>query len=225
VRNPIRLGLSSKKRIPILITSDREYYPWEIPGFLRWKLRIRRIATMVHSLGFKFSYERMQMLDDELEVWKRCYVPSLFDASDDPLILDAGAGEGETVMFYYLLGFRRFRCVEPNRLAFELLKGNVAKLGNTEIHLFNRRFSAHDVYGVDFAKIDVEGGEVELIEADKRNLPREIVVETHSLAVQKLLLESFKLEHLMDWNTRNNLRIWRWVNPANNGRKTEHDSK
>jgi hypothetical protein len=173
---------------------------------------------MVHNLGFEFSYERMYLLDVELESWKRYYLPSKFVPSDDPLILDAGAGEGETVMFYYLLGFRRFRCVESDKLAFKRLSRNVAKLRDAKVHLFNRRFLAHDVHGVDFAKIDVEGGEVQLIEADKRKLPTEIVVETHSLAVQKLLLESFKLEHLMDYNTLNNVRIWRWVNPDNDER-------
>ena len=63
------------------------------------------------------------------------------------------------------------------------------------------------------------------MEADKRKLPRGIVVETHSLAIQKLLLESFKLEHLMDCSTPNNVRIWHWANSVNNDRKTEHDPK
>lgn len=163
------------------------------------------------------------MLGLELESWKRCYVPSLFEPSDNPVILDAGAGEGETVMFYYLLGFRRFTCVESDKVTFERLKRNVAKVGDAEFTLFNRRFKPSDVYDVDFAKIDVEGGEVELIEADKRKLPREIVVETHSLQIEKLLLESFKLEHLMDVGTSRSVRIWHWVNPANNGGKTAHN--
>ena len=155
------------------------------------------------------------MLEMELESWKRCYVPSLFEASDGPLILDAGAGEGETLMFYYLLGFRRFRCVEPDKDCFKRLISNAAKLVDAEVHLFNRRFRTDDVYDVDFAKIDVEGGEIELLQADKQKLPREIVVETHGLDVQKLLLESFKLEHLMD-RSWFNVKIWRWINPVDN---------
>jgi hypothetical protein len=212
-QEPVRLRLSSKKRIPLLVISDREYYPWQIPDYMRLH---KQIARMVHSLGFEFSHGRIQMLHRELKSWRKCYVPLLFEPSDDPLILDAGAGEGETIMFYYLLGFRRFRCVELNKLFFKRLNSNVAKLGDADVHSFNRGFAAHDVYGVDFAKIDVEGGEAKLIEADNRKLPKEIVVETHSLAVQKLLPQSFNLEYLMELGTSSAhhcTRIWRWVNP------------
>jgi hypothetical protein len=203
------LKLSSKKRIPLLVHFGREYYPWQLFKLLEVWSGCREISKQAESLGLEFSNERWRMIADEWDLWKRCYTPSITSLSKDSLILDAGAGEGETVLFYYLLGFRNFHCVELDSTAFRTLKANVANFSGARFDLQNRKFQAEDVQGVEFAKIDVEGGEVELLHADLSSI-REIVLETHGIEIERCLRGRLpEMTHQLNWS--DSIKMWRWV--------------
>jgi SAM-dependent methyltransferase len=205
----MRLTRSSRRGIPLVVQQGFEYYPWQILSLLkRWST-----SRHISKSGLRFTKQRWRIIGLEWESWKRCYAPSDFILKNS-LILDAGAGEGETALFYYLAGFRRFRCVESDPRAFMILARNAQCLGDAEFDLRNHPFVAEDTVKVDFAKIDVEGGEIELLKVEPRLLPQEIAVETHGTDVQRALrrhLLGMRLLGHMPWNKPDTL-MWRWKN-------------
>jgi len=172
-----------------------------------------RYAT---GLGFHFSTVIWQMIALEWPTWIKCYTPSL-PFREDSLVLDAGAGEGETLLFFYMLGFRRFRCVELNPARFRFLERNTQSLRDVHCELENRPFEASDVIGVDFAKIDVEGGETELLKVSRVELPKEIVLETHSSQIADALRKHLGGDMTYSMNNKG-VNMWRVLN------KQQYDS-
>src|SRR6266487_1224904 len=88
------------------------------------------------------------ILEDELEFWHRAYLPC------GDVVLDVGAGNGETAQFYLNHGAKHVVCVEPD---IALLLENFGR---------DSRITIVEC-AVDTIKADCEGGEVN------------IVVETH----------------------------------------------
>jgi hypothetical protein len=169
------------------------------------------------ELGFHFTANVWLTIVHEWPAWIKCYTPAL-QFGKDALMLDAGAGEGETVLFFYMLGFRRFRCVELNSEKFRLLQANTQFLTDARCELENRPFAACDVVGVDFAKIDVEGGERELLKISLSELPREIVLETHGREMREAIRHHLRdMTHSMNWGRKvdvwgKEVDLWRFLN-------------
>jgi hypothetical protein len=169
------------------------------------------------DLGFHFTANIWLTITDEWPAWIKCYTPSL-PFGKDSLVLDAGAGEGETVLFFYMLGFRRFRCIELNPVKFRALEANTQFLRDARCELENRPFTASDVIGVDFAKIDVEGGETELLKVSPSELPKEIVLETHGREIGEALRHHLRdMTHSMNWGKEvdmwgKDVDMWRFLN-------------
>lgn len=176
-----RITLSSKRHLPIVRAFRREYYFGD-PAFLRDLFHYLKLRLLY--LGADFSAERWYLLYQEHDLWSRLYLPKV-RLSREAVILDAGSGEGETILFYSKRGFRNFIAIEPDPTACDRLKRNTRHLN---VSLQARKFAKDDVFlGIDFAKIDVEGGEEELLTLN-REPPCEIVVEIHN----DELLQRFK---------------------------------
>lgn len=81
--------------------------------------------------------------------------------------------------------------------------------------MFNRPFRSEDVKGVDFAKIDIEGAEVELLTVPTKFLPKEVVVETHDRKAREQLqahMPDMKfLQQLRDSGPGPEIIVWRWL--------------
>jgi hypothetical protein len=78
--------------------------------------------------------------------------------------------------------------------------------------LFNRPFQSGDVYGVDFAKIDIEGGEVELLNVPAEMLPSQVVMETHASNMRKRMQEHLPdMKLLHQYTVEPETIVWRWL--------------
>jgi hypothetical protein len=110
-----------------------------------------------------------------LDLWGTHYLPRT-RIDENALILDAGAGEGETLVFFAAHGYRNFIAVEPELMFYEHLKANIKQL-EVSVILRRKMFSLADLEGVSYAKIDVEGGETELLKLER--VPCEMLVEVH----------------------------------------------
>jgi tRNA G37 N-methylase Trm5 len=106
-------------------------------------------------------------------------------------VLDAGAGVGETSVFYALHGAKKIYAVEIDKEKAKLISKN-AKLNSIDVEVIAEPFNInHLALPFDFAKIDVEGAETELLKLEKINFP--CLVETHTREIeQKFKLRGFR---------------------------------
>jgi SAM-dependent methyltransferase len=219
----MKLKLSSRKRIPLLVDWGDEYYPWEWLKLTFDVMNFRKVLREERKLHLQFSYNVQKCIHHEWAAWKKCYTPSIHGLTPYSLILDAGSGEGETVLFYYLLGYRNFRCVELNETCCKRLKKNTAHLTGGRFDIRCRAFQPEDVLGVDFAKVDVEGGEIELLKIPIQEMPNEICLETHGSMIEQELQEHLNgLQHEMTWTDNPRAAMWRWIKSGEtrNGTRT-----
>ena len=121
------------------------------------------------------SRDRAGMMLYEWRTWERCYAPRGFDFRGKT-VLDVGAGEGETVELYRLLGAKTFICVEPDHLRAERLRENSA-LNEWSAEVYEEPFSLKLLEReFDFMKMDCEGCERILL-GTRVTFP--CVLETH----------------------------------------------
>ena len=94
------------------------------------------------------------------------------------LIVDIGAREGDTCLWYFALGYRKFRLVEPNAKYFPNLYENTKELERLGciIELKTEPFKPEHLDGAKFVKFDCEGCEY-LINVFELSVP--FVVEFH----------------------------------------------
>ena len=103
--------------------------------------------------------EHRSYVDTELELWHRCYLPV------GNVVLDLGAGCGETAQFYLNHGAKRVVAIESNSDAYELLVKNFAH--DDRVVCINAQ--------IDSVKMDIEGAE------------KNMVIETHFFPLLKRL--------------------------------------
>jgi len=119
------------------------------------------------------------MVREELPLWERLYLPRFLEGKT---VLDVGAGCGETAFFYIYHGAKRVVCIESDPLACKLIEVNRQRL-NLNIEIICSKFNLEHLYiPHDFMKMDIEGGEVELLKFDGPIAP--CVIEVHD-QVQK----------------------------------------
>jgi SAM-dependent methyltransferase len=136
--------------------------------------------------GWSFSDFRREMVIAEWAAWQQFYLP--IDVRNK-IILDVGAGEGETALFYLKHGAREVICIESDVQSFQILKQNSI---NHPLKGFNKRFEIDDLsliqeFNIDFMKIDIEGYEQSLL-GSKLSIP--CVCEVHGLQLR----DSFRNE-------------------------------
>ena len=97
----------------------------------------------------------------EQDTWEAAYRPpfSLRGAT----VLDVGAGCGESAAFFFECGAERVIAIEADSRASFLLKQN-ANWNNWKIEIHQTRFSSSQLeIPHRFMKMDIEGGEIELL--------------------------------------------------------------
>lgn len=83
------------------------------------------------------------------------------------VILDVGAGAGETASYFFNHGAKEIITIEPDALALKYLQKN-AEQNHWPLKIIPRHFRARDLeIPYDFLKMDIEGGEVELFNASR----------------------------------------------------------
>jgi hypothetical protein len=185
-----------RRGIPFLFILDRALLPHQ---FLRkmlatwnWKLigygpQYYRLKIGKYSL--KLRPEHFEIIFGEWQDWKRYYLPPF--TLDGTTVLDVGAGCGETALFYFLHGARRVICVESNPHLANIAIENV-ETNNWSADVLARPFDLGILkMKFDFMKIDCEGCEAQLLNAEL--LPA-CVMEVHGRDVLDALTSRFDLE-------------------------------
>ena len=185
-----KLGLSNKFKIPILKVGSLKVYPWQVRRAFQVIFKSSRqgslFKTRLYGYRLDLTAPYFEMAVREREIWEKLYAPS---SIKDKVVLDVGAGCGESAAFYFSKGAKKIFAVEPDCVAFKLLEQN-SHSNNWNIECINQPFSPSMLdLGIDFAKIDCEGGESALVDYQK-NLPS-CIIESHSEATTKLLKERF----------------------------------
>jgi SAM-dependent methyltransferase len=186
-----RFGISKRRHLPVLKLLDHSISPFSglavVRRFWRWRLEsvpgsdLVQVSTPLDKLVM--SRDRAGMMLYEWGTWTRYYAPRGFDFSGKT-VLDVGAGEGETVELYRLLGAKRFICVEPDPKRVARLRENAAKNG-WAAEVFEEPFSAKFLQEkFDFMKMDCEGCESALV-GTPISFP--CVLETHRSATAGFL--------------------------------------
>jgi SAM-dependent methyltransferase len=188
-----RLGVSKRRHLPVFkfldhslgpvaaLRATRQFWKWSLTETLNSNLV--EVRTPLDKLVM--SRDRAGMMLYEWRTWTRCYGPRNFDFAGKT-VLDVGAGEGETVELYRLLGAKRFVCVEPDPQRAARLRENVARNGwDAEVceepfslKMLERKF--------DFIKMDCEGCERALIGT---RIAFPLVLETHGTATTEEFLK------------------------------------
>lgn len=137
----------------------------------------RNIEANLQASNWVFSKDRISLITGEMQVWIQSYLALNLAGL---IVLDVGAGEGETAKFFLDHGAAKVVCIEPCKKAYRYLARNAS--AHPEISAINKRFSLSDLYlPHDFLKCDIEGYEEELLDAD---LFVPAVVEVHGLQLR-----------------------------------------
>lgn len=127
--------------------------------------------------GWIFSADRAFMMQSELSTWLNEYCPIDLRGK---VVLDVGAGEGETAKFFLQKGAKEVIAIESDPQCWGNLFKNADRFPIFPIY---RKFEAIDLIlsHVDFAKIDIEGYE-ETILGTRPRFP--CAVEVHGLQLR-----------------------------------------
>jgi hypothetical protein len=126
---------------------------------------LSRNETLVRAGSGSLLLPRNQarLLIQEYPMWRRTYLPSF--SLKGKVVLDVGAGAGETAYLFFEQGARKVVAVEVNPLLCRYLRANV-RANEWDLEVHEEPFSvSHLSIPHDFAKIDCEGGEKELLAA------------------------------------------------------------
>lgn len=178
-----RFGISRRRRLPVLKLLDHSISPFSglsvVRQFWKWSLQgvlgsdLVQVSTPLDKLVM--SRDRAGMMLYEWGTWTKFYAPHGFDFTGKT-VLDVGAGEGETVELYRLLGAKKFLCVEVDPKRAARLRDNSAKNG-WDAEVFEEPFSVRFLERkFDFMKMDCEGCESVLL-GTRVSFP--CILETH----------------------------------------------
>ncbi len=132
---------------------------------------------------WRFSDYRINMIHGETHDWEKHYLPIDLRGK---VVLDVGAGEGETAMFFLQHGASKVVCIEPELEAYSYLAFNQRK-HSERITAINSKFELrHLKTPHDFLKMDIEGYEEVLLGVE---LDSPAAIEVHGLQ----LCDKFKV--------------------------------
>ena len=187
-----RFGISKRRHLPALKLLDHSINPFLGPAVVRqfWKWRLDKVKDSLVQVStpldkLVMSRDRAGMMLYEWRTWTRYYAPNGFDFSGKT-VLDVGAGEGETVELYRLLGAKRFLCVEPDPQRAARLRENSTRNG-WDVEVFEEPFSLNFLErDFDFMKMDCEGCESALL-GTRVAFP--CILETHGSSTTQAFLK------------------------------------
>lgn len=155
--------------IPLPVIGDKIYAPNRyIRGLIFFHvLRCKRLSSNFDAndlvyvpppFNIKIFFHWLDVLANELPIWKKHYAPPF--GMKDFTVLDAGAGCGETAWLFLGMGAKKVICIEPDPNRFNLILDNAAA-NRWNIEAINDYLRPEHVErpDIDFAKIDIEGGE------------------------------------------------------------------
>jgi hypothetical protein len=172
--------------LPVHITVDGITVKWsKILSVLKY---INLDSNEFSIDGFKYLPYYGILYLNERDDWINQYLPD--DGVSDKVVLDIGAGCGESAKFFLDNGAKKVICIESNIEAYRYLLKN-SKIDNRIIPM-NKYFDVSDLYMEhDFMKMDIEGAEISLL----RHLDlydKSCVVEAHnSYIVNKFINAGF----------------------------------
>jgi hypothetical protein len=167
----MKIVLSKKLHAPVVKIGDSTVTIWHYFA--------RRSLMNEISKNFVLSEKRMAFIICEWKDWVNYYLPKY--ANKDTVIVDVGAGEGETAIFFYLHGYRNFVLIEkePNKNIY-LNAMALTNLGCSVTVLLQpfslAMFDKIPGYENCYFKLDCEGCEKEFLEAYH---PFEFSLELH----------------------------------------------
>lgn len=197
-RSRIRLGFSKRKSLPSIKYLGCSYLPWKLPFVMKaarnWSIQETgenefSVSRFGHVL--RLPTDNLGVLLGEWNDWSRDYIPQF--SLKDKVVLDVGAGAGETALMFFLNGARKVISVESDLESINYLRTN-ALTNDWNMEIIHDEFNlAHLSLGADFLKMDCEGCEKSLLLATTLPPCR---LEVHSRAVQKALGSKFGLRIL-----------------------------
>jgi SAM-dependent methyltransferase len=191
----VTIGLSRRRRLPAVKFLGSSYAPWKLPYLVgakeRWKIELAGegeywIARYGYRLRLPQKY--LGLLLGEWHVWARQYLPAF--SLRGKVVLDVGAGAGETAMLFFLRGARKVIAVEANPGLAALLRQN-ARANRWNLEVIEGPFRIdHLGLGIDFMKMDCDGCEAGLLQVDALPPCR---IEVHSPELAAKLAQKFGL--------------------------------
>jgi SAM-dependent methyltransferase len=145
---------------------------------IRYVINKKRLEKELNKERWVFSGSRVVLIANESASWERYYLPV---SVKDKVVLDVGAGEGETARFFLEHGAKKVTCIEANQKAFYNLRRNSLK--HNSITAVFKRFNPSDLtaFPCDFLKVDIEGYEECLLNVQ---LTFPAVIEVHGLQLR-----------------------------------------
>lgn len=207
------LKLSARRRLPIILAYDGEYWPHSFLALVLRSLAWKRIEENPEYGIYKIGNQTIKLLRNPekalnspsytrgffahcFQDWQRQYAPPHSPMTlrrnwlKGKTVLDVGSGVGETVFLFNRMGAERFICVDQNPKSCEVLREN-AERNEWDATILCEPFSPkHMDLDWDYAKIDVEGGESCLLTLDRMPL-KPIVMEVHSSKLVDSFINKF----------------------------------
>ena len=200
----LSIRFSKRRHLPFIAIHESQFWPHEFVRLLwtsrSWKLLEDTDESSVLKIDgstIKLLSGYRQMFLSEYSNWKKWYLPS--DKSKGirgQVVLDVGAGCGETAYFFLKNGASKVICIEPNEKAFEILRENT-RVNGWNVELLNEYFSLLKIpSSYDFLKMDCEGCEEQLLNLSSIDKPS--VVEVHNKKLSEELRKKFQLKTIYE---------------------------
>ncbi|MHB8567577.1 MAG: class I SAM-dependent methyltransferase [Nitrososphaerales archaeon] len=135
-----------------------------------------------------------QMFLSEHDKWKKWYLPQNKQDIRNKIVLDVGAGCGESAYFFLKYGAEKVICIEPDKKVFDTLVEN-SRVNSWNVELVNDYFDINKLSReFDFLKMDCEGCEEQLLNLE--SIKPHSVIEVHSSIVSEKLERKFNLNRI-----------------------------
>lgn len=201
-------GIGRTVPVPLPVIAGKICSPFTylraIALFDRWDaVKLSNGHIFVPSLNFEeSSFYYFWLLAAEWKYWENCYLPVSVKGKT---VLDAGAACGDTRMLFFYNGAKRVISIEPDSERFACMKRN-SEANGWEGEMINDVMRLeHLEMGFDFAKIDIEAHETELLKL--RHLPP-CAIETHGEEIADAFVKKFGMRKLKGggkhWNVVTN---------------------
>jgi len=138
-------------------------------------LNYNKLKYSLKKDNWNFSHSKINMINKETKEWEKYYLPINIK---NKIVLDVGAGEGETARFFLQYGAKKVISIENNKQYLKNLLINA--LNHPKIEVIYGSFLPFMInYEFDFMKCDIEGYEEILL--DYTELLKYSVIEVHGL--------------------------------------------
>lgn len=157
-------------------------------------MKVAARDMMIYGRRLRLLPKYFGLASSELGEWERYYKSPAINGG---VVMDVGAGCGETAVFFLHWGASKVIAIESDHYAFEMLERNMRQFGSS-VETFEHKFSLDDLKRErDLVKIDIEGDEVILL--DYCGKLGACIIESHERihnGITSKLIEKFQLKAL-----------------------------